>query len=190
MKKKYMLYSGAVTGFGSANALVLLNEVMKEGVEELTFGICSGGGDVAAGMVIYEFLKQMPCKILTYNAGVTSSIAATIFMAGEKRVSPPHSMFCLHGATYCDGPLSGTIAPNTELIAHPFREIPHWSDQDSDGRNYFGPQVGQMPAPDEAEGISFDGVRAREMGIVTELRRINFSEYGDPPNICIIRTQP
>lgn len=186
--KRYILYNGLFTDFGSNNAITLILQAVRDGIDELTFGICSRGGDVAGGMAVYEVLKQAPCVVRTYNAGMANSIAATVFMAGAVRVSPAERMFMLHGATYSEGPKLGTIAPSTMSIAAPFRQLPKWNEEHKSGLRFFGPPIGERPQPAEVEGVHINAIEARELGIVTQINRISFDEFEPKTGIQAVKT--
>lgn len=63
----------------------------------LYFLISSSGGDVNAGVVLYNFLRALPIEIRMHNTGTIDSIANVIFLAGEKRYASVHSAFLFHG---------------------------------------------------------------------------------------------
>lgn len=49
------------------------------------------------GITIYNTLRSLPAKIVTYNMGNVDSIGNVIFLAGEERYACPHSTFMFHG---------------------------------------------------------------------------------------------
>ena len=55
------------------------------------------GGDVDAGITLYNFLKSMPITLRTYNIGNVDSIGVVVFLAGSERYMANHSSFILHG---------------------------------------------------------------------------------------------
>ncbi len=59
--------------------------------------ISSPGGNVAAGMILHNYLKSLPCKLVMHNIGSVDSIAIIIFLAGEERRANPNSSFLFHG---------------------------------------------------------------------------------------------
>jgi ATP-dependent Clp protease, protease subunit len=56
--------------------------------------INSIGGDVWAGIAIYNFLKEK--QITTHTNGVVASIASIIFLAGKKRIVNQYDDFLIH----------------------------------------------------------------------------------------------
>jgi len=63
----------------------------------LQINISSPGGNVAAGMILHNYLKSLPCKLVMHNIGSVDSIATIIFLAGEERRANPNSSFLFHG---------------------------------------------------------------------------------------------
>jgi ATP-dependent Clp protease protease subunit len=63
----------------------------------LQINIASPGGSVAVGMILHNYLKSLPCKLVMHNIGSVDSIATIIFLAGEERYANPNSSFLFHG---------------------------------------------------------------------------------------------
>ena len=64
------------------------------------FMISSGGGDVDAGIALYNFLKALPVQIVMHNIGTIDSIANVVFLAGDERYASSHTSFLFHGVTW------------------------------------------------------------------------------------------
>ena len=64
--------------------------------EEIDVYINSYGGSVAAGLAIYNSLKQHKAKVKTYCDGFACSIASVIFMAGDERMMSGSSLLMVH----------------------------------------------------------------------------------------------
>jgi len=77
----------------------LTNLVAKNDPGTLYFLYSSTGGDVNAGIVLYNFLRALPVKVVMHNTGAIDSIATVVFLAGEERYAAKHSSFLLHGVT-------------------------------------------------------------------------------------------
>lgn len=71
--------------------------INKHKPKSIYFMISSPGGDVKAGIVLYNYLNALPVKIITHNIGSIDSIALIIFLAGDERYAANHSSFLLHG---------------------------------------------------------------------------------------------
>lgn len=60
--------------------------------------ISSYGGEVQAGLAIYNALKRHKAKVRTYCDGFACSIASVIFMAGDERIMNDSSLLMIHNA--------------------------------------------------------------------------------------------
>lgn len=67
-------------------------------VERINVHISSYGGEVKAGLAIYNLLKNHNAKIVTYCDGFACSIASVIFMAGDERIMNDSSALMIHNA--------------------------------------------------------------------------------------------
>jgi ATP-dependent protease ClpP protease subunit len=64
----------------------------------LYFLFSSPGGDVNAGVAIYNYLRALPItKLVMHNTGTIDSVANVIFHAANERLAAPHSTFHFHG---------------------------------------------------------------------------------------------
>lgn len=61
--------------------------------------ICSPGGDVDAGVAIYDYLRLRQGPVLTVGFGCMASIATLIFMAGDERQVSPGISFLIHDSS-------------------------------------------------------------------------------------------
>lgn len=64
--------------------------------DKLTVIINSGGGDVFAGVSIYNALRELDAEVTVRVDGLAASIASIIAMAGDKIVMSPGSMMMIH----------------------------------------------------------------------------------------------
>ena len=75
-----------------------LADQLKTCEGELDVHINSGGGDVFAGMAIYNILKRYEGGVTVYIDGLAASIASVIAMAGDRIVMPENAMMMIHNA--------------------------------------------------------------------------------------------
>lgn len=73
--------------------------------------ISSPGGLVDLGITLFNFLRALPCHIVTHNIGSIESIANVVFLAGESRFATPNARFLLHGV-FWQPPAGATINPS------------------------------------------------------------------------------
>jgi ATP-dependent Clp protease protease subunit len=67
-------------------------------VAKMDIHVNSGGGDVFAGMAIYNMLKRHAAQKTVYVDGLAASIASVIAMVGDKIVMPENAMMMIHNA--------------------------------------------------------------------------------------------
>lgn len=67
-------------------------------IDTLNIYINSGGGDVFAGIAIYNILKRHPANKVVYIDGLAASIASIVAMAGDRIVMPKNAMLMIHNA--------------------------------------------------------------------------------------------
>jgi ATP-dependent protease ClpP protease subunit len=75
----------------------LLSAVTQAQTNEVYLAISTLGGEVAAGITAYNFLRGLPKQLTTHNIGNIDSIGNAIFLAGEKRFASAHATFMFHG---------------------------------------------------------------------------------------------
>lgn len=121
-----ILFTGSVTPRLAMQLQIACTAASSAGVERLTIGLSSRGGDITAGMAIHNTLRLLGCRLRMVNLGQCGSIAATVFLAGHERIALPASNFFLHAAFYVEGDKAGQISPNTPLIIAPYRQLPGW----------------------------------------------------------------
>ena len=68
------------------------------GKDSITVHINSVGGDMYAGIAIYNRLKGLAAKVTTINDGLAASAGSLIFMAGDTRKVNAGSNIMIHGA--------------------------------------------------------------------------------------------
>ena len=96
-QKSIIVFSQTVDNNSAQRLINIVLEKLRAGKTNITILLSSPGGQVAAGISIYNFLKGVPAEIITHNFGQSDSIAVTIFCAGSKRYCTPDSRFLIHG---------------------------------------------------------------------------------------------
>lgn len=81
----------------TANSLLkqLLQLLLEDSVTPIKLVIDSPGGEISAGMLIYDFLQSCPCEIEMY-ALHAYSMAGILFLSGKKRYVFENSTIMLH----------------------------------------------------------------------------------------------
>ena len=83
---------------GTVNALIReLRYLQRQDPEgEITMYINSPGGSVDSGLALYDVLQAVSCPIRTVCMGLAASMAALIFVSGNRRDMLPHSRLMIH----------------------------------------------------------------------------------------------
>lgn len=81
--------------------LTYLNGI-TDSTKEIHVKIDSRGGDLFAGIAMYNFLRNHPAKVYTYNMAQASSAASLIFLAGDERLMLQSSVSLVHEPWSCD----------------------------------------------------------------------------------------
>src|SRR6266487_934987 len=107
-KTIYINYFDVITDAKVKVLMAVCSELLSQQKPDvLYFLFSSNGGNVNAGITLYNFLKALPVEIVMHNTGSIDSIATVIFMAGTKRYAAKHSTFLFHGiASQFEGKIS------------------------------------------------------------------------------------
>ncbi|MBS0481841.1 MAG: ATP-dependent Clp protease proteolytic subunit [Proteobacteria bacterium] len=152
-----IMFTGSVTANLAMQIQTVCAEVVRARAAGLTLFLSSRGGDITAGMAIYNTLRLLPCPLRMVNVGQCGSIASTMFLAGQDRIALPASNFFLHAAYYVEGEKTGQVSPNTSLIAAPYRDLPGWGQERLD--HYFS----------STTEAYLSATEALDLGIVTQI---------------------
>lgn len=79
----------------------LFRDELKQHAGDLTVVINSPGGDVFAGLAIYNALVNHNGNVTVRVDGLAASIASVIAMAGDKIIMSPGSMIMIHRPSVC-----------------------------------------------------------------------------------------
>lgn len=63
---------------------------------EATVFVESPGGDVRAGLAIYDTMRRISCPVRTVCLGFAASMGAIVFMGGDEREMAPHATIMIH----------------------------------------------------------------------------------------------
>lgn len=74
----------------------LREELKNFAGKPLTVSLNSGGGDVFAGLAMYNALRELDSEVTIRVDGLAASIASIIAMAGDKVIMSPGSMMMIH----------------------------------------------------------------------------------------------
>lgn len=88
---------GSITDESVAALILQLRYLQHEDPEqEITIFINSPGGEVTSGLALYDAMKAIKCPIRTVCIGMAASMAAVLFLSGDKRDMLAHSKVMIH----------------------------------------------------------------------------------------------
>lgn len=179
--KAHIIYHGAVSLVG-VNQVESLCIELRDCISTLTLNISTSGGDVGAGIGLYNFLVGMPFRVDTHNFGLCDSIGVNVFLAGQDRTYSRVSRFGLHAAKTPDGRVA---KPDTDMMTKPFAEGLKWS-EDLLSR-YFSSTDDKLLTSEEAEKLGIaTGLKAFSIENDSLLLRVD-PEGKAPVDLAIVR---
>jgi ATP-dependent Clp protease protease subunit len=114
--KDRIVFLGSEVNSVVANAIVaqMLFLESDDPEKDITLYINSPGGEINAGMAIYDTMQYVRCDVSTVCVGMAMSMGAVLLAGGEpgKRYSLPHSSVMIHQ------PLSGFRGQATDIEIH------------------------------------------------------------------------
>jgi ATP-dependent Clp protease, protease subunit len=112
----YLIFSGPITQENARELAAALGNCVTEGRTEVHLLLNTFGGNVNAGIFLYNLLKGLPFKLVTHNTGSVASIGVAVYLAGDERLACSSSSFFTHGVTNTPPPGEGLGAKRlTEL---------------------------------------------------------------------------
>jgi len=118
--KDRIVFLGTAIDEGVANVIVaqLLFLESEDPDKDVMMYLNSPGGDVSAGLAIYDTMQCLRCPVATFCVGQAASMASLLLASGArgKRSSLPHARVMIHQ------PLAGMQGQATDIEIHA-REI-------------------------------------------------------------------
>ena len=124
----------------------------------------SPGGDVAAGLAIYDTMQYLHCDIATFCMGMAASMGSFLLATGAKgkRFALPHARVMIHQ------PLSGFQGPATDIEIHA-REILHARDTLNELYAKHTGQSAQRIKQDTERDNFMSAAQARDYGLIDDV---------------------
>jgi ATP-dependent protease ClpP protease subunit len=99
VKPVYINFYGQITEPSSMKFMAAITQIIMQDTPDcLYFLFSSPGGDVNAGVAIYNYLRAVPVpRVIMHNTSSIDSVANVIFHAADERFAAPHSTFHFHG---------------------------------------------------------------------------------------------
>jgi ATP-dependent protease ClpP protease subunit len=96
----YIYYQGDISTQSVNTIIGVVTQILaNEKPDIIYFLFSSHGGEVDAGVTLYNFLKSLSPTIIMHNIGTIDSIANVVFVAAEERYAAPHAVFLFHGVS-------------------------------------------------------------------------------------------
>lgn len=92
----YLTLSGEINQEMVPKALETLSGASQRGAKTIHLLIQSNGGYIGDGVGLYNFIRNFPAEIITYNCGHVASIAVLVFLAGKRRIAATTATFMIH----------------------------------------------------------------------------------------------
>ncbi len=108
LQDRYVFLTDEITPHTTNEVIKQLMHLQKEDVNaEITVFINSPGGEVSSGMGLYDYMSLIKCPICTVCLGTAASMAAILFLAGNKRQMLSHTRLMIHDPSYGNADMSG-----------------------------------------------------------------------------------
>ena len=164
--KDRIVFLGAAIDAELANVIIaqLLFLESEDPDKSVMMYINSPGGDVAAGLAIYDTMQALRCGVATFCMGQAASMASFLLASGAKgkRTALPHARVMLHQ------PLSGFQGQATDIAIHA-REVLHARDTlNTLFAKHTGQPVEKIRADTERDNF-MSAPEARAYGLIDEI---------------------
>ena len=80
--------------------MATISEMTNKGSDEIHLLLSTPGGTVPDGLAIYNFIRAVPARVVTYNIGSVNSIGNVVYQSGDYRICAPTSSFMFHGVGF------------------------------------------------------------------------------------------
>ncbi|MBE3559854.1 MAG: ATP-dependent Clp protease proteolytic subunit [Ktedonobacteraceae bacterium] len=167
LKDRIVLVNGVIEdNMASLVIAQLLYLAAEDSQREINMYINSPGGQVTAGLGIYDAMRVLPCPIATTCVGFAASFGAILLMAGDKgkRYSMPHARILIH-QPWQQGGVSGQA---TDIEIHA-REIIRTRDEINEIIHLHTGQPLERIKRDTDRDFYMSPGEAREYGIIDEV---------------------
>jgi ATP-dependent Clp protease protease subunit len=164
--KERIVFLGTPVDSAVAN-LIIAQMIFLEAEDpdkEISFYINSPGGEVTAGMAIYDTMQYVKPEIATLCMGQAGSMAAVLLAAGSrgKRRSLPHGRVLIHQ------PIGGFQGQATDVDIHA-REILRVREELNEILAYHTGQPLDRIRQDTERDYFMSGDQARDYGLIDEV---------------------
>ena len=100
MSGVYVIFQAPIDGRTSQQFIATVSQLINQGAASIELLLSTPGGEVSAGLTLYNFLKSVPITVNTHNIGNVDSIGNAVFLAGAGRKACKQSTFMFHGVGF------------------------------------------------------------------------------------------
>ena len=135
-----------------------------KGADEITMHINSVGGEVSAGLAIYDVMQHLKAKIITIGMGVCASMGAVLLSSGSRgyRFATKNCEIMIHQ------PLGGVRGQATDIILEA-ENIKHTRDLLTGILSDNTRQVKEKIEKDTERDYTMTAAEAKEYGLIDAL---------------------
>ena len=164
--KDRIVFLGTAIDEDVANVVVaqLLFLESEDPDKDVMMYINSPGGDVSAGLAIYDTMQCLRCPVATFCVGQAASMASLLLAAGAKgkRTALPHARVMLHQ------PLSGFRGQATDIAIHAREVLKARETLNAIYARHTG-QPAEKIARDTERDNFMSAAQAKEYGLIDEV---------------------
>ncbi len=96
----YVLFTAEINPNTVETLMQAMSNLAQQKVRDVYLVISTPGGQVTAGIALYNFLRSVPFNLTAHNIGNVDSIGNAIFLAADRRVACPNATFMFHGVGF------------------------------------------------------------------------------------------
>jgi ATP-dependent Clp protease, protease subunit len=172
----YMTFAGVIDQQATQRIFGAFAQAINNHFGRVHLLVQSGGGGIEDGIAIYNYLRNLPLEIITYNCGGVSSIAVLIYLAGKPRRATADATFMLHRTT-----TNCANATVDELESFVASGKLHNANTEAILRRHLKVPEGLWAHVDRGASVTISGQEALDYGFCHE-----FAPFAPPPGACLI----
>ena len=96
----YVIFIAEINPSTVETLIQALSNLSQQQIPEVYLALSTPGGQVGAGITLYNFLKSLSLKLIIHNIGNVDSIGNAVFLAAEHRVACANATFMFHGVGF------------------------------------------------------------------------------------------
>lgn len=97
LRRRELIVAGDIESDMAMSICQLILHLEREDPSSpITVYVSSPGGQVSAGLAIYDALRSVSCPVRTVCTELAASMGSVIFMAGDEREMLPHAEIMIH----------------------------------------------------------------------------------------------